>query len=276
LALAPLADAPFIDGHFAAGREALKSGEIDALAILHDVQGLPLKGLSAPARRQVRLKVLKDNSLEILSSVLRAAFLGAAGFGLAVIWIYAQVYIGSQARGLPPLTLLALELLLVGVLTFILALPGSLCAPLARDVAALISGGRRRLPAALGTIAGSALGTGLTVAFLAALAEYRDPSLLRLLRYFLSGVVLGAAIGLPWLLSIRFTLKPIWLVLLSALFGALAFSAVSSLENWWPATSFALSIAGPHLFGTQPLAGILIGLGSALGLAWGRLGDRPA
>jgi hypothetical protein len=99
---------------------------------------------------------------------------------------------------------------------------------------------------------------------------------LRLLRYFLSGALLGAAIGLPWLLSIRFTLKPIWLVLLAGLCGALAFSGVSALDNWWPATSFALSIAGPHLFGTQPIAGILIGLGSALGLAWGRLRDRPA
>jgi hypothetical protein len=118
---------------------------------MHDAQGLPLQGLSASARRQVRLKVLKDNSLEILSSVLRAAFLGAAGFGFAVIWIYAQVYIGSQTRNLPPFTLLALELMLVGLLAFILALPGSLCAPLARDLSTLLSGGRRRLPAALGT-----------------------------------------------------------------------------------------------------------------------------
>lgn len=275
LALAPLADETFINQHFATRNQALERDEINALAIMHDAHPLPMKGLASSTQWQIRLKILKDNALTILTSVLRATSLGAGSLGLAVAWIYAQVYIGSQARNLPAIPMLLLELLLVGLLAFIIALPGSLFAPLGRDISTLLSGGRRNLPAALGTIAGSALGTGLTVAFLAVLAEYRHPSLLRLLRYFLSGAVLGAAIGLPWLLTIRFALKPLWLVLLAGLVSALAFAGVSTLDNWWPATSFALSIAGPHVLATRPVAGALIGLGSALGLAWGRLRNRP-
>jgi hypothetical protein len=87
--------------------------------------------------------------------------------------------------------------------------------------------------------------------------------------------LLGAAIALPWLLSVRFSLKRVWLVLLAGLCGALVFTGVSQWENWWPAASFALSIKGPYVAGARALAGGLIGLGSALGLVWGRLGDVP-
>jgi hypothetical protein len=274
LALAPLADEGFINQHFGTGRNGLKGGEVSALAVMFDSHGLPVRGLSKTALRQMRLKILKDNSVELLFSVLRAAALGAAGFCLAATWNFAQSYIASQTRGLPVFTFLILQLSLVGLLTFIIAFPGALLAPLGRDLSALFSGGRKKLPAALGTIAGSALGTGLTVAFLSGLAEYSNPSSLRLLRYFSSGAILGVAIGLPWLLSVRLSLKPVWLVLLSALSGALVFTGIAQLENWWPATSFALSIKGQHIPGSDALAGFLIGVGSALGLAWGRLRDR--
>lgn len=275
LALAPLVDEAFLKEKFAAQPQDLDPSQVAALALMFDSHPLPLKGISSPARRQIRMKMLKDNSFEIMASVLRAAMLGAAGFGLAAAWLYSQVYFGSPTTTLPPFTLLVLGLSLVGLLTFMLALPGALCAPLGRDIATIISGGRRSLPAALGTLAGSAFGIGLTVALLAALAEYSQPSLPRLLRYFISGAGLGIAIALPWLLAIRWPVKRIWLVLLAGVSGALAFSGISALENWWPATSFALSVAGPHLIATAPVAGSLIGLGNALGLTWGRLRNRP-
>ena len=275
LALAPLVDEAFISQHFGARGEELKRGEIAALAVMHDAHWLPLKALTAAARRQVRLKLLQNNSVEIFSSVLRAASLGAAGFGLAAVWNFAQTYLGPDAAAPPPLTLLILQLSLIGLLVFIMALPGALCAPLGRDLWAILAGGRRKLPAALGTLVGSTLGGGLTVVFLTALAEYHDPSLLRLSRYFLSGVMLGAAISLPWLLSLRFTLKRLWLVLLLAgLCGGLVFWGVSLVETWWPQHSFALTLDGRYGWATRVVPGILIGVGSALGLAWGRLRKR--
>jgi hypothetical protein len=94
---------------------------------------------------------------------------------------------------------------------------------------------------------------------LAALAEFRDPSLIRLLRYFISGAVLGGVIGLPWLLSARFSLKRTWLVLLVGLCGALAFLGVSTWSNWWPATSFALTLDSRYGWVTRVVPGILIG-----------------
>jgi hypothetical protein len=274
LALAPLVDDVFINQHFGARGEELKRGEIAALAALHDAHGLSLKGLPVSTRQKIRRRLLRDNAPEMLSSVLRAASLGVVGFSLAVIWIYAQVYFGSTSGNIPALPILTLGLLLVGLLAFIIALPGALGAPLGRDFWTLLAGGRRKLPAALGTIAGSALGTGLTVDFLAALAEYKDPSLARLLRYFISATLWGAAIGLPWLLTVRFTLKHRWLVLLAGLCGGLVFLGVSQWEAWWPQHSFALTLDGRYSWATRLVPGILVGVGSALGLAWGRLRKR--
>lgn len=277
LALAPLVDESFILQHFGASDEALKRGEVAALASMYDHHWLPLKALVSPARRQVRTRLLQNNSAEILSATLRAAALGAAGFGLAALWNFAHEFIGAGAASRPALPVLILEVVLIGLLTFILALPGALCAPLGRDLCLLLAGGRRKLPAALGTLAGSALSIALMVVLIAALAEYREPSWLRLLHYFISGGLIGAAIGLPWLLSVRFTLKRPWLVLLAGLCGGLVFLGVSQWESWWPQHSYALSRDGR--FGTydyviQAVSGLLIGLGSALGLAWGRLRKR--
>jgi hypothetical protein len=275
LALAPLVDAAFIEQKYGAGDAGKKHAMSDALALMYDVHRLPLKDLPAAARRQVRLKLLRNNALEILSAALRAAGVGAAGLGLAVVWnYYAQAYLTIGTQNLPAFTILTLQLSLVGLLAFIMALPGALCAPLGRHLWAILAGGRRRLPAALGTLVGSALGGGLTVTFLAALAEYRDPSWLRLSHYFLSGILLGAAIGLPWLLTARFSLKRRWIVLLAGLCGSLAFFGLSQWEAWWPQHSFALSLDGRHVWLTRLVPGILIGLGSAVGLPWGRLCSR--
>jgi hypothetical protein len=263
-----------INNSFGGGREDLRDVEIEALATMFDSHWMPLKGLTAATRRQVRLKLLKINTLEIMSAAMRAACLGGLGFALAVVWIYAQAYLSPAVTSLPPLVILMLEFSLTGLLAFILALPGALCAPLGRDITSILSGGRRNLPAALGAISGSALGTGLTVVLLAALAEFRDPSLIRLLRYFISGAVLGGVIGLPWLLSARFSLKRTWLVLLVGLCGALAFLGVSTWSNWWPATSFALTLDSRYGWVTRVVPGILIGLGNAIGLVWGRLRNR--
>jgi CHAT domain-containing protein len=275
LALAPLTDQSFIDQHFGGRRDRLKNGEVAALAVMHDAHRLPLKGLASSVRRQIYRKILNDNSIELLSSVLRAACLGAVGLGLAVDWIYAQVYTSPALSSLPPLPALLLEFSLMGLLAFILALPGALCTPLGRDLFSLLSGGRRNLPAALGTILGSTLGTGLTVVLLAALAEYRDQNLMRLVRYFLAAAVWGAAIALPWLLAVRFSLKPIWTVLLAGLCAAFVFLGVSQLDAWWPQTSFMLTLDGRYGWGTRLVPGILVGLGSGVGLVWGQLRKRP-
>jgi hypothetical protein len=275
LALAPLVDEGFILQHFGATGEELKRGEIGALASMYDSHWLPLKALSSPARRQIRFKLLQINSVELISATLRAAALGAAGFGLAAVWNFAHEFIGAASR--PALPVLILEVALIGLLTFILALPGALCAPLGRDLCLLLSGGRRKLPAALGTLAGSTLGIALMVVLVASLAEYREPSWLRLLHYFISGSLIGATIGLPWLLSARFTLKRPWLVLLAGLCGGLVFLGVSQWEAWWPQHSYALSRDGRfglYDYVIQVVSGALIGLGSALGLAWGRLRKR--
>jgi hypothetical protein len=274
LALAPFVDEVFLNRHFSAQDEGLERGEIAALAIMYDSHWLPLKSLPAAARRQIRLKILHNNSVDILSSVLRAAALGAAGFALAAVWNFTQTYIGPDHTDPPALLLLILQLSLIGLLVFILALPAALCAPLGRDLWTLLAGGRRRLPAALGTLAGSALGVALTVLFLAALAEYKDPSWVRLLRYSLSGALIGTAVGLPWLVSAHLTLKRFWPVLLAGLCGALVFLGVSLWESWWPQHSFALSLDGRYSWVTRVVPGLLIGLGSALGLAWGRLRKR--
>ena len=271
LALAPLADQAFIHQNFGSGDGVLETGQVNALALMHDAHGLPLQGLATLVRRQIRLKILSNNSVELISAVLRAACLGAAGFALAEVWIYLQAYLGGN---LPAFPILTLELSLVGLLAFMLALPGALCAPLGRHLWAMLAGGRRSLPAALGTLAGSALGGGLAIAFLTALAEYRDPSWSRLLRYFLSGVMLGGAIGLPWLLTARFSLKRRWIVLLAGLLGGLAFFGLSQWEAMWPQHSFALTLDDRAGWLTRLLPGILIGLGSAVGLAWGRLRRR--
>ena len=277
LALAPHVDEAFIKEKFGAGHQDLEPGKLAALAIMHDAHPLPLKGLALPARRQIHQKILKDNSVELLSSVLRAASLGAIGFGLAVAWVYSKSYICPTEKFWPGSPVFFLELSLVVLLTFIIALPGALCAPLGRDLYSLLSGGRRRLPAALGAILGSALGIGLTVVFMAALAEYDDqPSLPRLIGYFISAAVWGAAIALPWLLSARFKLdKRTWVVvLLAGLCGALVFLGVTSLDNWWPSTSYTLTMDNSCSPGLRMVPGFLIGLGSAIGMVWGHLRER--
>ena len=162
----------------------------------------------------------------------------------------------------------------MGLLAFMLALPGALCAPLGRHLWAMLAGGRRSLPAALGTLAGSALGGGLAIALLAALAEYQNSDWSRLSRYFLSGLMLGVATGLPWLLTARFSLKRRWIVLLAGLLGGLAFFGLSQWEAMWPQHSFALTLDDRTGWLTRLVPGILIGLGSALGLVWGRLRRR--
>jgi hypothetical protein len=273
LALAPLVDAEFINQKLDAGDEGQKHKMIDALALMHDAHCLPLQGLPAAARRQVRLKLLHNNVVEIFSAVLRAAAVGAAGLGLAVVWNAANDYLGGGAQTLADFLKHTLELSLVGLLAFMIALPAALCAPLGCHLWALLAGGRRSRPAALGTLAGSTLGGGLTVAFLAALAELGKISLQDLSRYFLSGAMLGAAIGLPWLLTARwFSLKERGLVLLAGLGGGLAFFGLSQWEAGWPQYSFALTPEGHWLMRLVP--GILIGLGSAAGLTWGRLRGR--
>ena len=272
LALAPLVDQAFIHQNFGSGDGVLETGQVNALALMHDAHGLPLQGLAALARRQIRLKILSNNSVELISAVLRAACLGAAGFALAEVWIYyTQAYLESADPAFPILTL---ELSLVGLLAFMLALPGALCAPLGRHLWAMLAGGRRSLPAALGTLAGSALGGGLVIALLAALAEYQNWDWSRQSSYFLSGLMLGGAIGLPWLLTARFSLKRRWIVLLAGLLGGLAFFGLSQWDTMWPQQSLALTLADRTGWLTRLVPGILIGLGSALGLAWGRLRPR--
>ena len=276
-ALAPLMDEPFTRQHLSARGEELKRGEVAALALMHDIHPQPLNALPAAARRQVRLKLLQNNSMEIFSSVLRAAGLGAAGFSLAAMWNFAHEFIGAGVASRPAVPILILEIALIGLLTFILALPGALCAPLGRDLWMLLAGGRRKLPAALGTLAGSTVGIALMVVLVAALAEYREPSWLRLSHYFITGGLIGAAIGLPWILSTRLTLKRSWLPLLAGLCGGLVFLGVSQWDAWWPQHSYALSRDGRfdhYETVIRVISGILIGLGSALGLTWGRLRQR--
>jgi hypothetical protein len=272
LALAPLVDETYVKQQFDAGNGDLKPGEVGALAVMHDAHGLPLKGVTRTARWQIYRTILENNSIEMLSSILRAASLGALGFGLAGVWNYAQVY--RDRPSLPPLTLLLLELSLMGLLVFILAMPGALCAPLGRDLCTLLSGGRRRLPAALGIVAGSALGIGLAVVLVAALAEYRNPDLVRLGKYFISAALWGAAIGLPWLLRARFKLQPAWVILLAGVCGGVVYWGLSQWA-WWPETSQILTLDGRYGWGVRIVPGILVGFGNAIGLAWGRLPEQP-
>lgn len=273
LELAPLMDETFINQKFGEEIEELKYG-IEALAIMFDSRWLPLKGLPSAIRSKIRFKLLQINMIEIIYNAGLAAIIGALGFALAVVWIYAQAYRSRAVTSLPPVTLLILEFILVGFLAFILALPGAFASPLGRDITSIVSGGRRDFPAAIGLIAGSALGNGLTVAILAALAEYRDPSLLRLMQYFISGFVLGGAIGLPWLFTARYSIKHSWLVLLVGLFSAFAFYGVSTWGSWWPASSFALTLDARYGWVTRIIPGILIGLGSTIGLTIGKLRRR--
>ena len=257
--------------------EELKRGEVAALALMHDIHPQPLNALPAAARRQVRLKLLQNNSMEIFPSVLRAAGLGAAGFSLAAMWNFAHEFIGAGVASRPAVPILILEIALIGLLTFILALPGALCAPLGRDLWMLLAGGRRKLPAALGTLVGSTVGIALVMLFVTALTEINDPSWLRLSHFIVSGGLIGASIGLPWLLSIRLSPNRLWPVLLAGLCGGLVFLGVTQLDAWWPQHSYALSRdgrLGDYNYVIHAVSGILTGLGSALGLVWGRLRQR--
>jgi hypothetical protein len=274
LALAPLVDEQFIRQHFSTQGEGLTRGEVSALANMYESRWLPLKALAASVRRRVYVKLLQNNLWEITAAALRAAAFGAVGFSLAAIWNYSQVYIGVDRVPAPRLDILFLQLYLIGLATFTMALPGGIFARLGRDLCTLLAGGRQKLPAALGTLIGSILGIALTVVCLATLAEYSSPSWAHSLRYFLSGVLLGAAISLPWLLSIKLTLKRLWMVLLAGLCGGLFYLGVSQLDAWWPQTSFALTLDGRYGWTTRVVTGFLIGFGSMFGLAWEGLPRR--
>jgi len=64
------------------------------------------------------------------------------------------------------------------------------------------------------------------------------------------------------------------IVLLAGLCGGLAFFGLSQWEAMWPQHSFALTLDDRTGWLTRLVPGILIGLGSAVGLAWGRLRGR--
>lgn len=274
------------------GPEPLGPYTLSALAWIYDTRHFRLSRLSKEGRRQVRRRLLRLTTWERRGAALRAGLVTLAGFAIAAALNMVLLHYLDGAR--PPFVITAFSIVLAGMLAGLLALPGAYLAPAIRDWWTVLAGGRRTVVTAAGTVVGCTIGWALTISAVALLARQPDlPKATELLQYVGTGTLLGLAIGLSWgaanLLCLgdrplhigrSLKLRPqiplaAWILVTGGM-GALAvWAAQSQCLGWWP--EFSLYLTPPAKYvdqGWTPLTGAIVGMGSALGLAIGKLERR--
>jgi hypothetical protein len=223
---------------------------------------------------------------------LRAGLVGAAGFAIAAALNMVLLHYFGGAR--PPFVITAFSIVLAGMLAWLLAAPGAYLAPAMRDWWTVLAGGRRTIPVATGTFVGCTMGWALTILLVSLLARQPDlPKATEILQYVGTGTLLGLAIGLSWgvanllrlgektlqigrSLTLRRQIPVAAWILVTGGMGALAvWVAQSRWLGWWP--EFSLYLTPPAKYvdqGLTPVTGAIVGMGSALGLALGKLKQR--
>ena len=246
-----------------------KQAALDTLTNLYEHTGQGLRGMELAGRLEVFKTIYRRYARQLLRSLIWGGALGALGFACVAIfnWYHHKLVAGADA-------LTWITTLPAALLVFFLALPGVAFISLCRDLAYLFCGGRNKLHAAWGTIAGGVGGVGLSMFLLSALTQLQGGSGENGFdwRPTYAGWILGGLMAAAWLPGLfrRWRWMSYWA---APLMGGAWLYVIERVLDWWPDTSYYLTPFWP----TQLwVVGGLLGLFTSLGLtvSWRKISEQ--
>jgi hypothetical protein len=250
---------------FVLGKQAV----LETLANLYEHTGQGLRGMEFAGRLEVLKTVYRRHARQLLWSSLWGGTLGAVGFACVTMynWYHHKLTAGADA-------LTWITTLPAALLVFFLTFPGAAFMSLCRDLAYLFCGGRHRLNAAWGTIAGGVAGTGLSMFLLSGLTQLQGGSAEGGFDWSptYAGGVLGGLMAAAWLPGLfrRWRWMSYWVV---PLMGGAWLYVIEQVLDWWPDTSYYLTPFWPtQLWVVGGLLGFFAGLG--LTVSWRKISEQ--